>query len=258
MKALVASLLAGTAAGIAFGSAQVGPLVGDSVALRIKEYMARSISSAITPKILQHEVTVELRHPPTELRRMNPFYWGGCGGGGIANYDFEPRTTKLPVDPTLVLADAYLKCQMIRAAIFEPQVPVAFYPAGYFGEYEYAGLLVRDWLEFSDETVLGQLFGLLVKVAKEPDDWEMEFVLENGSEPKLADYRQNTGFTPELLFEFVGGIPLRVEINLTRDRLLIQAGDRWDCYALDSGSAATLKALALAKQNKLPPALKAP
>jgi len=162
-----------------------------------------------------------------------------CGGGSIGRFNLEPRATALPTDPTLILADGYRKCRMIRAAMLETSIRVASYPVGYFGDFEYDGLLVSDWFEFSDETVLRQLFGLFVEARKEPDYWEM------------ADYRRNTGFIPDFLFEWVGDTTLRIEINLRAERMLIQTGERWKAYTFDRWSAAALKKLMTGEQTKL-------
>jgi hypothetical protein len=117
------------------------------------------------------------------------------------------------------------------------------------GEFEYKGILVSDWLEFSDETKLRQLLSLLLEVARDPDEWEMDFEEDTGVELKVADYRRNTQFTPELVFEFVGDTTIQMEINLTTERVLIQASERWEVYNLDPWSAAALKAMVMEERG---------
>lgn len=166
--------------------------------------------------------------------------------------------TKLPVDPIFVLGESYLKCQVIKAALLEPTVSVESYPRGYFGEYEHEGLLISDRFEFSDEATLEKLFKLMVEVVKVPADGEMiEEFRDDELEPelKLADYRKNTRFFPEFIFEFAGEKPLRMEINLTRGRLLIQAGEQWDGYEIDNLSAQALRALLMAERGRQTPQL---
>ena len=236
----LAILLIGVAISTAFATGGV-PVGDDGFGLRIQEYMARSIAAAPPPKFLHREVSVAPHYPSLEPRRSRYSYWSGCGGTGrMGNFNFEPRATKLPVDPTLVLGSAYLRCRIIKAAIIDSRVPVASYPAGYFGDFEYEGLLVSDWLEFADEAMLRRLFGLSVELAGEPDFWEPDFDAKDGHDIMLADYRKDSGFTPEVLLEFFGETTLRVEINLTTERLLIQAGDRWECYGLDKWRAVAL------------------
>jgi hypothetical protein len=233
---------------------QADRLIAELLAMRTQECMAQKISSGMHPKALDPRVMDGPHGHSSDLRRLNSLYWRTCGFGGVGDLNGEPRTTKLPADPILVLGESYLKCQMIKAALLEPTVSVEFYPPGYFGEYEYEGLLASDRFEFSDEATLEKLFKLLVEVVKVPDNGEMiEDFLYDFEEPelKLADYRKQTGFFPEFIFEFVGEKPLRMEINLTKGRLLIQAGDQWDGYEIDRRSAAALRELLLADRKKV-------
>lgn len=163
--------------------------------------------------------------------------------------DFDSRR-RLPTDPTSLLSDSYMKCRLIKAALLETRVPILAYPAGYFGDLEYDGLLVSDWFEFSDEAMLKNLFGLLVEVIDGPDYGELDFYLDGTLDLKLSDYRKNTGFNPELVFEFIGDTPLRIEVSLTAKRLVIQAGEKWDFYCLDQWSAAALKDILTTEQSR--------
>ena len=223
--------------------------IGEALALPTQELMNRSISSA-----MQHQ-SIRLREfklplsEPLNIRRMETIFWRTCGFG--TSVLVEQRATKLPIDPTLVLGDSYLKCRKIDAALMEPIVSVASYPPGYFGGFVYEGLLVSHRFEFSDEAVLQKIFKLLVEAAKEPDDWD-ELVLDDweGQEQKLADYRKTTGFTPEFVFEFVGANTLRIEFNPTRGRLLIVGGEKWDGYSLDQESAAELRGILEVEKKK--------
>ena len=163
-----------------------------------------------------------------EMHLGRSAYLFGCSGDGIANLDFKPRQTKLPVDPTLIIANGYLKCKMVKATIIDPRILITDYPAGYFGDFESEGQLVIDWFEIANEPQLKQLFDQLVRIAKEPNDWERGYNYFNSLDPKLADFRNSMGFTPELLFEFVGDVSIKIEINVTTERVLIQSGDRWE------------------------------
>ena len=239
MKAPAIVLLLGIVANPAV-AVPLEPLIDESITRRIQAHLAHNFASIIPTTATLLPIAVEPHYPPPPVLRAKSYYWGGCGGGRATNDNFEPRLSKLPADPTLILADAYLKCRLIKATAFEARVPIALYPDGYFGDLEFEGRLISDRAELSTEAELKRLFELLVRAAKEPDDWEMKFHVENGLEPKLSDFRNETCFTPELLFEFVGETVVRIEINLTIERLLIQAGDRWEYYTLDWRSAAVL------------------
>lgn len=163
-----------------------------------------------------------------------------CGWGG--RFESPQRVTRLP-DPVLAMAEAFRGCRAIQAAVLDLRVPVASCPEGFFGDWVHEGVLVVQRLEIADETTIQRVFALLVEAVGPPDD-ALEFWIEEPTlEPAVADYRQETGFVPELAVEFVGVVPLRVEISLTQQRLLVQAGDKWDGYALDRWSAASLKEL---------------
>lgn len=241
----------GLAAQVAAAS-QSDPVISDLLATRTRERMARKIATVMLSKTFEPRVFDERYSHQPNLRRRDLFFWHGCGFGGVARFSAAPRTTRLPVEPLLVIGESYLQCQMITAMLFEPTVSVEFYPPGYFGEYEYEGLLASDRFEFIDETTLEKLFKLLVEVVKVPGNEEMieEFFDDEGDpELNLADYRKSTGFFPEFMFEFVGEKPFRVEINLTRGRLLMQAGDKWDGYEVDGRSAWALRTLLIAQRE---------
>ncbi|HEY4247956.1 MAG TPA: hypothetical protein VGM64_13970 [Lacunisphaera sp.] len=193
-------------------------------------------------------------HFPRKVSRAARAVWITCGWGVTNPINFESRVTKLPADPVLVLANGYLKCQSIRSALFDPQVSVAGYPAGHFGDDEYAGLLVPAWIEFFDEASLRKIFHTLAGVADGPDSSAFAYYEMEDPQMKLAEYRRASGFSPELLVEFVGGTDLRIEVNFTQGRMLIQVDDRWDFYNLDQHQAGCLREIIAAGENK-PPAI---
>jgi hypothetical protein len=178
--------------------------------------------------------------------------WITCGWGLANRVTFESRVTKLPPDPVLVLAHGYLKCKSIRSALFDPQVSVAGYPTGHFGDYEYASLLVPAWIEISDEANLREIFHTLTSLAEGPDDPEFALYEMEDPELELSDYRRASKFTPELLIEFVGGTDLRIELNFTQSRMLIAVDTRWDFYNLNQPQAYLLRKIIKAKKNMLP------
>jgi len=240
------ALVIGLASCAAFAG-QTRPLIDEAFVLSVKETMTLSLLSAPAPK-LPPALVVALRYPPPESRRTRFGYWHTCGWGSVV-YP-APRATKLPVDPVFILADGYRKCRSITASLLEPRVMVGAYPIGYFGDFTYEGVLVSDRLEFSDEPGLQQLFGLMVRLAKEPEDyWDPGFEWKD-PDLKLTEYRDQTQFTPELVLEFVGETTVRLEINLTTKRLLVQSGERWEMYDLDQKSAAALKEVLTAEQAR--------
>jgi hypothetical protein len=230
-----------------------GVSLQEIMAHRTDERVARLILPEIASMGVSLRTKAELLSLPLLSRLTERFLWHGCGFGGTGSLLAESRPSSLPADPLLVLGEGYLKCRMITAMLFEPTVSVESYPAGYFGEYEYEGLLASDRFEFPDEATLEKLFNLLVEVVKVPGNEEMieEFFDDEGDpELNLADYRKSTGFFPEFMLEFLGEKPLRVEINLTKGRMLIQAGEKWGGYEIDSRSAAALRALVWAERGK--------
>ena len=232
-----------------------GVSLQEIMAHRTDERVARLILPEIASMGVSLRTKAELLSLPLLSRLTERFLWHGCGFGGTGSLLAELRPSSLPADPLLVLGEGYLKCRMITAMLFEPTVSVEFYPPGYFGEYEYAGLLASDRFEFTEEKTLERIFQLLTEVARprnldeyeyrEIDDLEFE-----DADLKLADYRKLVGFVPELLFEFSGEKILRVEINLTSGQLLIQAEEKWDAFEIDRPSAAALRALLWAQRGK--------
>jgi len=214
--------------------------IGEILLVRTEESMTRNLALALQTRAIRLREMDAALLQPMKRQRFDRFYWGGCGGG--RTLVVEPRVTKLPVDPMLVLSDSYLKCEKVRAAFFGPVVSVASYPPGYFGDYEYEGQLVSDWIEISDEGLLQQLFTVLVEVADGPDE-DMDYYEWDSETLQLAALSKRTGFSPEMVVEFVGDAPLAVEINLSSGRMLIQAGDKWDFYSVDRLSAAALRDL---------------
>jgi hypothetical protein len=205
----------------------------------------------IEPNLRLLAVSVE-PHFPRKVSRATRADWITCGWGLTNPVNFESRVTKLPADPVLVLADGYLKCKSIRSALFDPQVSVAGYPAGHFGDYEYAGLLVPAWIEFFDEANLREIFHTLAGVADGPDSSAFAYYEMEDPQMKLADYRRASGFSPELLVEFVGGTDLRIEVNFTQGRMLIQVDNRWDFYNLNQPQAGFLREIITAGENNPP------
>jgi hypothetical protein len=152
------------------------------------------------------------------------------------------RETRLP-DPVAVIGAAYLQSRSVRGTLLDPQVHVDTYPEGHFGSWVQDGVLVTDRIEITSETALREVFGLLVEAIgdseEDSDCWVGE--LPSGTSP--GDYRRSGRFVPEMSFEFVGDVPLRVELNLRQERLLIQAGDKWEVRVLDRWSGAALRRL---------------
>lgn len=175
----------------------------------------------------------------------------GCRSMAIDVYSVEPRPSKLSTSPALLVSESYLKCQAINVGVIEPRVLATDYPPGHFGAFEYAGLLVSDWLEISEEASLRRLFALLIEVVGESTTANNDEggLLELDEAFSLADYRKDYDFRPELVLEFVGASPLIVELDLTKQRLLIQVNDRWDVLVLDPWSATALGALIVTERN---------
>ena len=227
--------------------------VSDLLAIRTGERLAHIHYRAIPMRAFEPGEFDGHYSQSLDLPRVESISLRGCGGGRVESVNFEQRKSKLPADPVLVLGDVYLRCTLIKAVAIEPAVVMTDYPRGYFGDYEYAGWLVTDRFEFSDEPTLKRIFQLLVEAVASPDYDAMFEELENdsnGTELKLADYRKQTGFVPEMVFELVGEKTLRMEINLTRGRLLIQTGEKWDGYMLDRWSGADLRALLSAERER--------
>jgi hypothetical protein len=154
----------------------------------------------------------------------------------------ERRKTML-ADPVAAIGAAYLQSRSVKAALLDPRVHVDSYPEGRFGSWLQDGVLVTERVEITGESEIRQVFALLVEAIEGPDETFDYLGEEPSSGTSLADYRRNTGFVPEVTFEFVGATSLRAELSLKQGRLLLQAGDRWEVYALDRWSGAALKQL---------------
>ena len=222
----------------------------DAFTHQIQEQLRQNVLSLTSPQRGKPNAFVDLINARFETRKGLPL-WIGCGWGSVeSRYNFEPRLTKLPDDPILILAAGYLRCQRIDISVLDPRVPVAFYPSGHFGDYVYENVLITDRLELSDEMMLRQLFFLMVESAAAVDeDWSV-WPGEAQTEMKVSDFRDETGFVPEMLIELVGETVVRMEMNFTRQQVLIQSGDLWETYTLDPGSAAALKEMVIAEQIK--------
>lgn len=201
----------------------------------------------IEPLPMPLAVQPVIRVQPLPLPRVG--LWCGFGRplqgremcGGVIIPDFQQFRLK---DPVGEIGVAYLKSRSVKATRFDSEFRVSDHPDGHFGSWVQDGLLVTERMEFTDEATLRQVFALLVEAIGEPDDEPYDWWLEApGPKMSPADFRQHSGFVPELSFEFVGEVPLRVEFNLRQRRLLIQAADRWGVYALDRWSAAALRDL---------------
>jgi len=242
-------LLAMVAARIAF-AVRPPPSTAEVFAESIRYCLPQVQPPAIGLKIHLLPITIEPRFPGRDFRGAARAGGIICGWEAFNPSPFKPRVTKLPADPVLVLANGYLKCTSIRAALFDPQVSIADYPPGHFGDFEYAGLLVPAWIEFSDEATLQKIFQTLARLADGPDATDFAIYEMEDPELKLADYRSGSMFTPELLVEFVGGTNLRIELNFTQGRMLVQADDRWDFYHLNQPQAYLLRKIVMAESNK--------
>lgn len=192
---------------------------------------------------------------------VRPSSEGGlCGGsqsrsfmmcGGSFMLPINPRPESMLPDPIAAMGAAYLKCRLIKAAMLDPEVPVEFYPAGHFGRWVQDGVLVTDRIVVTDETELRRLFTLLIETMGEPDDLFDECWPEDpGSWASVGDFRRQAKFAPEMIFEFVGESPLRIEICLWQKRVLMQMGERWEIYALDRWSAGALRDFLKAKSRQ--------
>jgi hypothetical protein len=174
---------------------------------------------------------------------MPPPRYHGCGHAAysVSLADF-PRTAELS-DLPRTLADAYSNCRLIRASLLDHRVSAEHFPEGHFGDWVYEGVLMAGRAEFTDEVVLRQVFALLVEAVDGPEDLLEYWTGELDAVGSVADYRQTTGFVPEMTFEFRGAGSVRMELNTGQGRMLIRAGDKWGGYLLDRGSAAALKQL---------------
>jgi hypothetical protein len=166
----------------------------------------------------------------------------GCGHAYPVSFADFPATAEFP-DLYRTLGDAYLNCRLIRASLLDQRVSAGHFPEGHFGEWVYEGVLVAGRTDFTDETVLRHVFTLVMETVAGPEDLLEYWTGELDAVNSIRDYRKTTGFVPEMTFEFVGVVPVRVELNTAQERVLIQAGDKWGGYLLDRGSAAALREL---------------
>jgi hypothetical protein len=189
--------------------------------------------------------------PGPPLQTYQPFVCGCMLGGGfrIPGIPDARRETML-TDAVAAIGAAYLKSRSVKVALLDPGVHVDTYPEGRFGNWVQNGVLVTERREFTDEPEIRQVFVLLVEALGER---ELDLFLGDGSNSSLSvsDYRRDTGFVAEVSVEFVGEAPLRVELNLQQERLLIEAGGRWEVYALDQWSGAALRRLLAAPDAKM-------
>ncbi|HWA24747.1 MAG TPA: hypothetical protein VG734_03660, partial [Lacunisphaera sp.] len=156
-----------------------------------------------------------------------------------------PRPSKLAA-PIPTLAEAYLKCRGITTSLLEPEVDLDGYPAGYFGDWAQDGLLAVDRAELTDESEMMQLFELLAEAIGDAENSDENWITgetPNPPVPSPGECRRILRFLPDLAVNFVGPVPLRVELSLAQGRVLLRAGDKWDIYSLDRQGAKALKKL---------------
>jgi len=194
-------------------------------------------------------ISVEPRRPESKAglgAARSSWLFHGCGHS--SSLQVMERKSDLP-DPVSALGAAFLKCRAVKAEALDPRVPVSRYPEGYFGDWVDDGVLVTERVEFTDEERIRQVFALLVEAVGDPDVTFDDEIEMSGFQESVANYRQDTGFVPELIFEFAGAVPLRFEINVSQHRLLVQAGDKWGGYTLDRWSATALQELLTASAS---------
>ncbi len=214
----------------------------------IQERLQKSTPPTEPPSAWKAKIRIE-PHPLKADPDKRRAFWITCGGGFSNRFVFEQRATKLPDDPTLILASGYRSCQRMDIFILEPRVPVAFYPTGYFGDYVYENILVKDRMELFDETLLRQLFLLIAEGAIAVNDLEAYWF----DEPQLVqvtDFRKESHFIPELVIEMVSPDEVRIELDFTHEKILIQKADRWESYLLDPGAAAAIRKIVADEQIK--------
>lgn len=165
-------------------------------------------------------------------QQRGPYFTQLCGGWGSSYVDVLPRESKL-ADPVRAMGAAYRQCRAIAVGMLEPGVRVAEYPEGYFGDLVSEGVLRVTRFDVSDEAELGRLFALLVGSLGEPDE---PYLWPDGpmGGTSLGEIRQESGFVPDLTFEFVGELPVRVEVSKAQQRVLVLAGGKWDVYQTNS------------------------
>jgi hypothetical protein len=187
-----------------------------------------------------------VRVEPQVVLRSPVFHCACSWGRGLGAPAVVWRNgTHLP-DPVATIAAAYLQSRSVQAVLLDPDVVVDSYPPAFFGSWVRDGILITHRRELTEEMDTQQVFALLVEAIAGHDPETDLWFDETGAKPSQAAYLRSTGFMPEMIFEFTGELPLRVGLNTRQGRLLIQAGDRWEVYALDQWSGAALKAVVTA------------
>jgi hypothetical protein len=160
-----------------------------------------------------------------------------CGGfTGVMK--FPERETKL-TDQLATLGDAYLKCRTARVCQLALAVRASDYPEGWFGDWVQDGFMVHRREDLSEDR-LRALFALLAECVTAPQE-EVYWFDEREPEESAAGYRREAQFASEWTIEFIGGAPLRLDLDPRDNRLLVEAGDRWDSYELDATRARQLQ-----------------
>ena len=93
------------------------------------------------------------------------------------------------------------------------------------------------------------LFQLLAQCVTAPQDTDEYWIDETAFDESAADYRHDAGFASEWTIEFVGDVPLRLDLDARGSRLLLEAGDRWDSYELDPTRLRQLQELLVAGKD---------
>ena len=150
--------------------------------------------------------------------------------------------TQLP-DPVATIGAAYLQSRVVKAVLLDPDVVVDSYPEGFFGSWVRDGILITHRREMTDEVATQQVFALLAEAIAGPDPEIEYWFTDSTAKTSQAAYLRSTGFVPEIIIEFAGETPLRVDLNTRQGRILVRAGDCWGFFALDQWSGAALKAL---------------
>ncbi len=162
----------------------------------------------------------------------------GCGGMGV-RLVVDPRPNQL-VLPLAALGEAYLKCRMIRVNLLAPEVPVASYPPGYFGDWTDDGIMVLQRAEFTDEAQMRALFLQLAASTDVPEDDEDSWLYAEDEDMTVGKFLKNSVRGSQWTIDFVGEVPVHLAFVARAGRLFVEAGDRWSSYALSAGQAAAL------------------
>lgn len=146
---------------------------------------------------------------------------------------------RLP-DPVVALGAAFREGRAIKVSILERRVLATDYPEGYFGHWIHEGILVSDRVEITDGPEARLVFALLAETVGEIDEEEYFWFEEAVAGMSAADYRRATGFVPDLVVDFAGAPRVRVEINLSLRRALIEVGHDWEVFVTDRWAADAL------------------